>query len=175
MATDPYKIEQLTKDHDRASFDCGVLALNTFLQKHARQNATSNSSRTYVATLAEDAKILGYFTLAAGRVSLEDVPDEQRKRLRLPRHAVPVVLLGRLAVDQTARGLGLGSRLLIEGLERAAMAAELIGAAAVEVDAKDEKARSFYKKFGFLALVDDERHMWLAMKTVKALLGGPPR
>jgi len=176
VAHDPWLIEQLDRRHDRASFDSGVPELNAFLQKHARQNAENNISRTFVAvagsTTTSDANvpILGYFTLAAGRVDLGAVSPEEHRRLRLARHPVPVILLGRLAVSVVARGTGLGRRLLIEALELAFRASRSIGAVAVEVHAKDDEAKAFYRKYGFVELLDDPHHLWLAMKTIEVLL-----
>lgn len=168
-----FQIEALTKSHNREAFDCGEEALNRFLKKSAYQNAKNNVSQTYVAvSSSEDSRVLGYFTLSAGRVSLSDVDEAEARRLRLPRYPVPVVLLGRLAVCLSARGRGLGRRLLIEALERAHAAAGVIGAVAVEVEAKDDSAKAFYVKYGFTPLLDDSRHLWLSMKVITKLLAG---
>jgi GNAT superfamily N-acetyltransferase len=176
--SDPWRIEQLEKFHDRNSFDCGAPALNDYLQKTARQAQTKHLSRTYVAVSAlvqpgaDNTAVHGFFTIAAGRVNLGEISDAEIKRLHLSRHPVPVVLLGRLAVDKGSVGQGLGRRLLIEALERASLAAQVIGAAAVEVHAKDSVARDFYKKYGFVQLLDDEDHLWLSMKIIEAMLRG---
>jgi GNAT superfamily N-acetyltransferase len=86
---------------------------------------------------------------------------------------VPVVLLGRLAVDRTVQGRGLGSFLLIDALRRAQHSSEQVGIRAVEVDALDDAARRFYLKFGFVSLADDLNHLFLAMHVVRKL-GLPP-
>ena len=92
----------LTKDHDRNSFDCGISALNDYLKKYALQNQKKHAARTYVAARAN--RIVGYYSLAYGSVSLEEAP--QSVRSGLPRHPIPVILLARLAVDSTQRGRG---------------------------------------------------------------------
>jgi len=176
--SDQWRIEQLEKFHDRNAFDCGTPVLNDYLQKTARQAQARHLSRTYVAVRAsvepgaDNTAVHGFFTLAAGRVNLGEISEMEIKRLHISRHPVPVVLLGRLAVDRNSAGQGLGRRLLIEALERAALAAHVIGAAAVEVHAKDLAARNFYKKYGFVQLHDDKDHLWLSMKTIEAMLRG---
>jgi predicted GNAT family N-acyltransferase len=80
-----------------------------------------------------------------------------------------VILLGRLAVERTMAGQGLGKLLLIDALRRSADVAEQLGIRAVEVDAADESARQFYTKFGFAALADDTRHLFLPMQAIRKL------
>jgi predicted GNAT family N-acyltransferase len=87
----------------------------------------------------------------------------------LPHHPVPVALVGRLAVDNTARGERLGETLLIHALRSAQRAAKIVGIYAVVVDALDESARSFYLKFGFNELTDDRLHLYLPMKVIERL------
>ena len=107
----------LTKDHDRDTFDCGVQALNDYLKKYALQNQKKHAARTYVATRAN--RIVGYYSLAYGAVSLEEAP--LRVKSGLPRHPIPVILLARLAVDSTEQGQGLGAALLKDALLRTAL------------------------------------------------------
>jgi GNAT superfamily N-acetyltransferase len=94
----------------------------------------------------------------------------------LPKIAVPVVLLGRLAVDRTVQGQGLGAHLLIDALRRTECLAEAVGIRAVEVDAIDDAARRFYLKFGFGPLADDPNHLFLPLHVIRKLrlppLGG---
>ncbi|MGO9470318.1 MAG: GNAT family N-acetyltransferase, partial [Isosphaeraceae bacterium] len=99
-------------------------------------------------------KVLGYYAISAHGVRREDLPDDQSKGL--PRIDIPVVLLGRLAVDRSAQGCGLGSLLLLDALRRIELLAEQVGIRAVEVDAIDDAARRFYLKYG-IARVTDSR------------------
>ena len=90
-------------------------------------------------------------------------------RENLPRHPVPVALIGRLAVDNSAQGQRLGETLLIHALRSAQRAARIVGIYAVVVDAIDEAARSFYLKYGFAELTDDHLHLYLPMKAIEKL------
>src|SRR5262249_48788838 len=149
-ATPSWIIEKLDRRHDRAAFDCGNTVLNDWLRLRAGQFEKKDLARTYVAVRPGESLVVGYYALATHRVSYEALSPDQAKGL--PRIDVPVVLLGRLAVDRTLHGKGLGSLLLVDALRRAEHLAKAIGIRAVEVDAIDEQARAFYLKFGFAPL-----------------------
>jgi GNAT superfamily N-acetyltransferase len=163
-----FVFEALTRQHDRVSFDCGELALNDFLRRHARQNQERNVGRTYVATRPEDLRVVGFYTIASGAVAFERLPE--RVQRRLPRYPVPVVHLGRLATDISVRGQGLGELLLFDAFRRAAAVADILGVFALEVVAKHEKARDFYVKYGFEAFEDNHLNLYLPMETIRRLL-----
>src|SRR5438552_1764553 len=95
-------IEKLSSHHDRRSFDCGVEELNTYLQRYSGQHERKGMGRTYVATEEADVRVIGYYTISSSAVAFDVVPEN------LPHHPVPVALVGRLAVDNGARGQGLG-------------------------------------------------------------------
>jgi predicted N-acetyltransferase YhbS len=156
----------LTKDHDRNSFDCGVPALNDYLKKYALQNQKKHAARTYVATRAN--RIVGYYSLAYGSVSLEEAP--QSVRSGLPRHPIPVILLARLAVDSSEKGRGLGAALLKDALLRTIQAAEIAGLRAIVVHAKDDSATRFYEKFGFKSSPIDAHHLFLKLSDILSSL-----
>lgn len=162
----PVRIEHLTKEHDRTAFDCGEESLNNYLRRLALQNDTRRVGRTFVAVEAGEKRVLGYYTLATGRVAIEHLPDNRRLPPHLP---VPVVLLGRLAVDRSRQGAGLGKTLLLHALWRAQQIGTQAGVYAVEVDALHEKAKAFYTKYGFVPLLDDPLHLYLPMRTIEAL------
>ncbi len=158
--------------HDHSDFDCGIAALNDYLRKYALTNHQNESARTYVA--ARGRRVVGYYSLAAGSVSPEQVPERVKKGLA--RHPIPVILLARLAVDRSEHGKGLGKGLLKDALLRAAQAADLIGCRAVLVHAKDEAARAFYTKFDFTPSPSDDLHLYLLMKDIRlAYLGNAGR
>jgi GNAT superfamily N-acetyltransferase len=167
----PYEIQALTKARKRDAFDCGEPALNEFLQKHARQNQERGVGRTFVVIGQGDRslRVVGFYTLSAGRVEFENVPDALRKGL--PRYPVPVAHLGRLGVCRSAQGQKLGEALLIDALDRICGVAEEIGIAAIEVWAKNERARSFYARYGFAGLLDDGVHMYMPIQTARKALG----
>jgi len=152
----------LTKDHDRNSFDCGVPSLNDYLKKYALQNQKKHVARTYVVTRGN--RIVGYYSLAYGSVSLEEAP--QSVKSGLPRHPVPVILLARLAVDSTEQGSGLGAALLKDALIRTIQAADIAGLRAILVHAKDDSAKRFYEKFGFEPSPIDTYHLFLRLSVI---------
>ena len=156
------RLEALTGRHDRSGFDCGVDALDTWLQQTALQHQGKGISRTFVAIPEDNASalnfrnggymdvctdtILGFYTLASAFVVIEELPPEFRKRY--PRQ-IPVTRLGRLAIRSDMQGQGLGRLLLADAVNRARIAAQVVGSAGVFVDAKDEKAAQFYQHYGF--------------------------
>lgn len=163
-------IVPMTDTHERGEFSCGKAPLDVFLQKQAGQYARKRVGRTFVAVRPDSNKVIGYYTLAASAVGFADVPTEVSKKL--PKHPVPCVLLGRLAVDVSARGIGLGADLLIDGLKRTLRLADELGVFAVHTHAIDDDARGFYEKFGFRAMLDQPRHMFMPMETVQKQLSG---
>ena len=160
-------IELLAASHDRSSFSCGKPSLDTYLQRFARQNDRLGIGRTFVAVAPGDTRVVGYYTVSNGSVTFETIPEEVRKKL--PRYPIPVLHLGRLAVDKSVQGKGLGETLLMDALHRAASLSEDVGLYAVEVHALDHEARRFYERYGFSRLVDDELHLYLPMKLVRKL------
>jgi GNAT superfamily N-acetyltransferase len=169
VGADPisWLVEGFASSHDCGAFSCGHETLDVFLKQYAGQNQRLGVSRTFVAVRPGERIARGYYSLAAGSVRLEDLTDEQRKRL--PRYPVPVAHLGRLAVDRSVQGQGLGEHLLIDALCRVARAERELGIHAVEVVAIDENAKRFYLKYGFVELRDDPRHLYISMKQVRKL------
>lgn len=156
-------IERLSPHHDRRDFDCGVEELNSYLQRYSGQHERRGIGRTYVAIKSDERRVLGYYTISSSAVAFDVVPEN------LPRHPVPVALVGRLAVDKIARSQRLGETLLIHALRSAQRAAEIVGIYAVVVDALDEPAKRFYRKYGFNELTDDHLHLYLPMKAIERL------
>jgi GNAT superfamily N-acetyltransferase len=164
-------VERLSREHDRAVFDCGQPALDEWLQSQAGQFDRRDLARTFVAVRSPQPQVLGYYALASHRVRYEALPDDQSRGL--PHIDIPVILLARLAVDRVVQGQGLGEFLLIDALRRAEQVAQQVGIRAVEVDAIDDRARAFYLKYGFVGLRDDVRHLFLPMQAIRKL-GLPP-
>ncbi len=159
----------LTEAHDVDSFDCGVEALNTFLKSHALQNQRNNSARTFVSTKADSSAVVGFYSLCAASVDFEQTPERIRKGLA--RHEVPLVLLARLAVDERCKGQGLGASLLQDAFFRFIKAQEAIGARALLAHAKDESAKAFYEKWGFVSTEGLPLHLYILTKQIKSILG----
>jgi predicted N-acetyltransferase YhbS len=161
---DEWRIERLDR-HVRERFDCAKPSLNDFLHALVSQYEKRNLGRTYVAVEGEDGRVLGYYTLASGAVEAESLPANLAKKL--PRHAVPVVLLARLAVDQSVHGRGFGGLLLRDALNRSLEISEKFGIHAVVVDALDAGAKTFYERFGFIPLADNEMRLFLPVNTIR--------
>ncbi len=162
-----WEIQRLNRGHDRTQFDSGVPALNDWLQRFANQHEKRDLARTYVAVLLGEQRVLGYYALSNHQVHYDALPEIQAKGL--PQIDIPVILLGRLAVDRSMQGQGLGRFLLIDALRRAIHVADQVGVRAVEVDAIDQSAKGFYLKYGFVPLEDDERHLFLPMQVIRKL------
>ncbi len=139
--------------------------LDEFLRTLVNQYAKRKIGRTFVAARPDDARILGYYTLASSSIPFMNMPEKHAKKL--PRQHVPVTLLGRVAVDRTMQGQGLGLELLLDALRRCLRLSEEIGSFAVEVRAIDHAAKRFYEKLGFTPLLDDELHLFLPLQTVE--------
>lgn len=147
------QIIPLTGSHDRQSFDCGRHELNDWLRQVARQHQEKGLSRTYVATLenAPDS-ICGYYALTLTELDSSNLSEAWRKKM--PRR-IPGVKLGRLAVDKKFQGKGLGDLLLVDALTRPLRIYREAGGIGLIVDAIDEQAASYYRRFGFESVPDN--------------------
>lgn len=166
-----YRIAPIGKNHDRTLFSCGNVTLDRYLHQQARQDAEKHVAAPFVLTAPPAPRVLGYYTLSASVVNTNELPDTLVKKL--PRYPqLPVTLLGRLAVDQSMRGKGMGQFLLLDALRRSLEAAPNIAAMAVLVDAKDDTAEAFYRHFSFLPLQHQPRRLFLPMNTIAGLFDG---
>jgi ribosomal protein S18 acetylase RimI-like enzyme len=160
----------LEAQHRAENFHSGVLSLDAWLRKHALQSHRSGGSRVFVTT-ETDPDIAGYYALAAGAV----MPREATARLvrgLAANQPVPVVLLGRLAVDARYQGQHLGRSLLLDAMARVLEAGELIGIRALLVHAIDERARAWYEQFGFERSPTHPLHLILLIKDLRATIEG---
>lgn len=153
----------LTAGHDLSAFDCGEPALNDWLRDRALKGE-SRFSRTYV--VCEGRRVAAYYCISAGAVERATAPGKLRRNAP---DAIPVSVIGRLAVDRRHAGRGLGADLLADALRRIALAARSIGIRAVLVHAKDEAARRFYLRCAeFIEYPKDSRMLFLPVETVLA-------
>ena len=159
--------EPLAARHETKAFDCGNPALNNFLVRFALVNQDGGAARTYVAL--RGTRVVGYYSLAAA--SAEPGRTAARVAKGLARHAIPLTLLARLAVDRTEQGAGLGAALLKDAITRHLQAESIIGSRALVVHAKDEKAAAFYARHGFQRSPTDLLHLYLLTKDMKKTLG----
>ena len=153
----------LTAEHDLSKFDCGEPALNDWLRHRALKNE-SRFSRTYV--VCEDNRVVAYVTISAGAVERAAAPGKLRRNAP---NAIPVSVIGRLAVGRTHAGHGLGADILSDALRRIAVASQSIGIGAVLVHAKDDAAKRFHMSCAeFIEYPEDSRTLFLPIDTVIA-------
>jgi GNAT superfamily N-acetyltransferase len=160
------RIEALRDDHERARFCSGTAELDDYLHLRAGQDARRRVAAPFV--LISGAAILGYYTLSAYSLKLDALPPGIARRL--PRYPlVPATLIGRLAVSRTHQGMGLGSLLLVDALQRSYRNIVEVASAGVVVHAIDENARAFYLHHEFAPLPDHPDTLFLGMKTIEKL------
>ena len=165
-----WREEPVARRHDRKSFDCGEPALNEYLRRYARQNHESGGAKTFAAVApAEPARILGYYSIGPGAIEFTRIPS--RLTGRLGRYDVPVFRLGRLAVDRSVQGQGIGGELLMAAGERALAVAAKVGGLALAIDAKDEAAARWYGRFDAVPLLDDPLKLILPLSVFAEAAG----
>ena len=159
-------IEPLGKHHDRARFSCGQPPLDEWFRLRASQDEKRNVARVFVAVDAA-LGVVGFCSLSSLSLSLENLPEELAHKL--PRYdAIPAALIGRLARDERVRGQGVGELLLADAIQRILGAGRSIAVFAIVVDAKDERAVSFYEGFGFRSFPLQPRRLFLLTATAAA-------
>lgn len=146
-------------------FSCGSAKLDEYLKRFAKGNHKKGIGKTFL--LKEDKAILGFYTISMGSIEFASVPED--KKVGLPKYPTPVAKIGRLAVDEKAKGKGIGKFLLIDAFRRIYEASQSVAAFAIIVDAKDETAKEFYKYFGFTEYQDSEFSLFLPIETLHKL------
>lgn len=160
-----WREEPIGRIHDRKSFDCGSPVLNEYLARYARQNHEAGGAKTFVAVSPEEpGRILGFYSISPGAIEFASVPAKLTRKLG--HYEVPVFRLGRLAVELSVQGQGLGGDLLLAAGERALAVAAEVGGVALAIDAKDEKAARWYERFGALYLIDDPLKLILPLSVI---------
>ena len=157
--------EKLTTAHDLSQFECGELELDDWLRRRAIQNEESGASRTYVVCIGR--QVVGYYALDAGAVAHAHAPGRVRRNMPNP---MPVMVIGRLAIDHKFQRRGIGSALLRDAVLRTVQAAEIAGIRAILVHAISESAKQFYERSGFIpSLVDPMTLMITVVDAANAL------
>jgi len=149
----------LAADGQLDDFACGIDSLDDWLKKRAYPNQVNGASRTYV--VAEGKKVVGYYCLASGALALSDAPSSIRRNMPNP---LPVAILGRLAVDKSCQGKGLGVALLQDAVVRTAQAGGIVGIRGLLVHALSNEAKAFYEHHGFLASPTQPMTLILSLK-----------
>ena len=155
--------DSLEARHRLESFDCGRPALNEWLLRHARQAQGSGSAKTFV--VADDDRVVGYFSLTVGQVDTLEAPERIRKGMG--QYPIPVVILARLAVSIQDQGKGIGFGMLQDAIRRTLLIAEQAGIRAMLTHPIDEEASSFYTRFGFIASPLSEQQLLLLLKDAR--------
>jgi len=146
--------------HDLSRFDCGKQPLNDWLKEHALQSE-GRSARCFVA--CDGKHVVGYYCLSAGAVERNKLAGRFRRNMP---NVVPVIVMGRLAIDRSVQGRGLGRALLKDALLRVLAASKQVGARALLVHAIDDEVVPFYRAYGFLPLAPDMRTLFLPLETI---------
>lgn len=161
--------EPISKRHNRDAFDCGELAMNEFLHRYARQTHDQGGAKTFLAVTDNDeAKILGFYSLSPASVEYARTPLIIRRGLA--RYDIPVFRLGRLAVDLSMQGKGLGGQLLLAAGRRSLRASQEVGGVALLIDAKNEKVAAWYASYGALPLLDTPLSLLLPLAIIRTAL-----
>jgi GNAT superfamily N-acetyltransferase len=159
--------EHLTPAHDVSAFDSGVPDLDDWLKKRALANEDTGASRTYV--VCASGRVVGYYALATGSVTHVQALGRVRRNMPNP---VPVMILGRLAVDRAWQGRNLGSSLLRDAVLRTLQAAKIGGIRAILVHAISEEAKRFYQRHGFGVSPVDPLTLMITMAEAEKALSG---
>jgi GNAT superfamily N-acetyltransferase len=156
--------EPISGADDLSRFDCGDEALNDWLRQQALKSEGS-SARSYV--VKDRTRVVGFYCLATGGVAREGVPRKIRHGLPDP---VPVMILGRLAVDKDYQGRGVGGGLLKDALQRTLQVSAQVGVRAVLVHAIDDGAAAFYAQYGFIEFPVGARTLYLPVESIAQAL-----
>jgi GNAT superfamily N-acetyltransferase len=159
--------EKLSPTHDLSGFQSGETTLDDWLRRHALSNEETGASRTYV--VIANKKVVGYYTLAVGAVAHAEAPGRVKRNMPNP---VPVMVLGRLAVDKEFQNLGIGTGLLRDAVLRTTQAAEIAGIRAILVHALSELAKRFYEKYGFVASPINSMTVMMTVAEARKIIDG---
>jgi GNAT superfamily N-acetyltransferase len=159
--------EPLADHHDLADFSSGELSLDEWLRRRARPNQVSGASRTYV--VCENARVIGYYALASGAVTVHMAPGRFRRNMPEP---IPVAVLARLAVDRTRQGQGIGRALFRDAALRILNAADVIGIRGIVVHAISDAAKRFYTALGFDESPREPTTLMVTLADVQAAMTG---
>jgi GNAT superfamily N-acetyltransferase len=163
----PFRLEELSEEHDRESFTCGQEALDRYIRTQATQDIRRRIATCFVAMELASGQLAAYYTIAAASLVTPDLPAEITKRL--PRYpTLLAVRIGRLAVDLRFKRRGLGGALLADALRRVLLAPPAVFA--LLVDAKDDQAVAFYQHHGFQPFASQPRTLFLPVATAEKTL-----
>lgn len=160
----------ITVDHKLAEFDCGKPVLNSWLQNMALQAEQRWTSRTYVWVAEGSPSVRAYYAIAPTQVD-RDVDGLSQSRSGGGLRAVPAFLLAKFALDESLHGQGLGEQLLVDAVSKIMGAAQTTGGRLIVVDAIDEAAAAFYRRFGFQPVRNTGNRLVMKMSTALSAFG----
>jgi GNAT superfamily N-acetyltransferase len=155
----------LAPGHELDRFDSGIAPLDDWLKRRARGNEADGASRTFVLCIGH--RVIGYYSLAAGSLMHAGATGKVRRNMPEP---VPVVLLGRLAIDREWQGKGFGADMLRDAVLRTTAAADTIGVRAILVHAISPAAKAFYERHGFRASPVDPMTLMITVADARSAL-----
>lgn len=167
VATSLRAPEPITDSHDLSTFDCGEPTLDDWLRRRALKNEASGGSRTYVVCSGSAKQVAGYYCLSAGAVAHRGVAGRVRRNMPDP---IPVMVIGRLAVDQSFKRQGLGKAMLRDAILRTIQAADIAGIRAILVHAISDESRQFYERCGFRSSPIDPMTLMITIRDTKNAL-----
>jgi len=161
----PLPPEPLADDHDIGNFSSGDASLDDWLRRRARANQVSGATRTYV--VCEEKRVIAYYALASGVVTVDSAPGRFRRNMPNP---IPVAVLARLAVDRNRQGRGIGRALFRDAALRVAHAADAIGIRGIVVHAISKDATDFYLALGFDPSPREPMTLMVRLSDIRAAL-----
>jgi GNAT superfamily N-acetyltransferase len=157
-------------DHELGDFQCGEERLDSWLRDHAQASQRADIARTYV--VFEGESVVAYVSLMTGSIRPESAP--KRYSRGMPCHSLPTIVVARLAVDRRHQGNRIGSRLLAEALRRAVRTSDVVAARLVVVDAIDDRAAAFYRRWGFIDVAESPRRLSRKIGDIRRSLENNP-
>lgn len=147
-------------------FSCEIKDLDDYLKRFARGNHKKNIGKTFV--LLNEEKVIGFYTIGMATIDFHQISEDLRKGI--PKYPIPVARIGRLAVDRECQGKSMGKFLLMDAFERILEVSMSIAAYAIVVDAKNEKSKKFYERFGFFSYEENSMSLYIPIKTVEKII-----
>ncbi len=161
------KIIEISRHLKRKEFDCGYEELNRYLRQFALPNDKKKIGKTFVAVdEADPSRPVGYYTVSTAQILFGELSDDLKKGL--PQYPIPAMRIGKMAVDLSCQGKRICSFLLKDAFLRSLRISSEIALHFILVDAIDEKAKSFYLKYGFIPLKENSLTLVIALKTIEA-------
>jgi GNAT superfamily N-acetyltransferase len=163
-----WKIEPLGSFHVRSEFDCGEPSLSDWLRHQASQFVSRDLAKVYVLRRGDDPRVWGYYSISTSQIRFEELPPKYAKGLP-KKMGIPAALIGKLALDKSLQGQGMGGAFLYDALRKIRDLSEIIGIRAVVVDAIDDRARDFYLHHEFIEFADQPERLFIPLSVLRRL------